>query len=526
MTDVAVEAGHQAGKITTENTANGSNGVHTNGSVPNGANGLSESKPVGSYPPSGIEVLIIGTGLAGLTAALECIRKGHSVRVLERNSSINTAGDMYFMGLSATRFFKHWPEMSEEYDKISLHNAWIQTFKHSGEEIIKPLPVAARLKAQGLDPKTPPGTFQMRPLVYKMFVREVEKQGVHIEYNERVVDFEEDASKGKAYAITSEGKRYEADVIIAADGVGSKSQKLVGGQVRAISSGRAMWRAAFPIECLDQNPEVKQFFKMANEGTDPIVRTWLGPNTYALTLTRPDCMIWIMNHDASGSEAESWSNTIEVDEVLQGMDKMFPSEVPKWAPIFLDLVKCTPTKTIINFELLWRNPQPKWASPGGRVVQIGDAAHSFLPASGNGATQAIEDSVSLASCLEIGGKEKIPDSVRAHVRFRFVRTACAQKLGFSNAELLQDTNWDEVKLDPRRAAPKLPSWIFKHDPEKYAYENYDAAVEAVKNDVKAGEETWEPNYPTGYKWEPWHIEDIMEDMRNGKSISLGAGNWD
>jgi len=50
------------------------------------------SKPPGSYPDSGIDVLIVGTGLAGLTAALECTRKGHNVRVLERHATINTQG--------------------------------------------------------------------------------------------------------------------------------------------------------------------------------------------------------------------------------------------------------------------------------------------------------------------------------------------------------------------------------------------------------------------------------------------------
>jgi FAD binding domain len=53
-----------------------------------------ESKPLGSYPESGIDVLIVGTGLAGLTAAIECTRKGHNVRVLERNATINTAGQL------------------------------------------------------------------------------------------------------------------------------------------------------------------------------------------------------------------------------------------------------------------------------------------------------------------------------------------------------------------------------------------------------------------------------------------------
>lgn len=51
-----------------------------------------ESRPVGSYPATGIDVLIVGTGFAGLTAAIECTRKGHNVQILERNATTNTAG--------------------------------------------------------------------------------------------------------------------------------------------------------------------------------------------------------------------------------------------------------------------------------------------------------------------------------------------------------------------------------------------------------------------------------------------------
>lgn len=218
---------------------------------------------------------------------------------------------MYFMGLSATRFFKHWPEMKEEYESIGMHNAWIETHKHSGECMIPPLYVAERLRVQGLDPKTPPGTFQMRPLIYKMFVKQVKKLGVDVQFSTRIVDFYEDEAKGKGGCIDADGKHYEADVVVAADGIGSKSQKLVGGQVRARSSGRAMWRAAFDVSHLDQDPEVKDFYKMAGpNNSEPIVRTFLGPSTYALTLTRPDTMIWIMNHDVSRIECTVCSTFI------------------------------------------------------------------------------------------------------------------------------------------------------------------------------------------------------------------------
>ena len=174
------------------------------------------------------------------------------------------------MGLSATRFLKHWPVMQKRYDEISLHNAWIETFKHSGEQMLKPQKVADRLHAVGLDPGNAPGAFQMRPLVYKMLLDQVKALGIDIQFNKRVVDYFEN---GKGGVELEDGTKLEADIVIAADGIGSKSQKLVGGQVRARSSGRAMWRAVFPVEEMDKNPEVKEFFALQN-GSDPIVRTF------------------------------------------------------------------------------------------------------------------------------------------------------------------------------------------------------------------------------------------------------------
>lgn len=86
--DSAIDSAKQANgqKPTNGNTTNGDH------PVANGNGTLPEVKPVGSYPKSGIDVLIVGTGLAGLTASIECVRKGHNVKVLERNSTINTAG--------------------------------------------------------------------------------------------------------------------------------------------------------------------------------------------------------------------------------------------------------------------------------------------------------------------------------------------------------------------------------------------------------------------------------------------------
>lgn len=50
--------------------------------------------PDGTAPPnsSGIHVIIVGLGVAGLTAAIECYRKGHRVTLFERSPVVKGVG--------------------------------------------------------------------------------------------------------------------------------------------------------------------------------------------------------------------------------------------------------------------------------------------------------------------------------------------------------------------------------------------------------------------------------------------------
>jgi 2-polyprenyl-6-methoxyphenol hydroxylase-like FAD-dependent oxidoreductase len=83
--------------------------------------------------------------------------------------------------------------------------------------------------------------------------------------------FEREGEKGGVEL--EDGTNIEASLVVAADGIGSKANKLVGGEVRARSSGRAMWRAVMPVSCLESDPEVKEAYSL-KDGVDPIVRTY------------------------------------------------------------------------------------------------------------------------------------------------------------------------------------------------------------------------------------------------------------
>lgn len=89
---------------------------------------------------------------------------------------------------------------------------------------------------------------------------------------------------------------------------------------------------------------------------------------------------------------------------------------PKLKKVFMK----TPKDRLIDFKLLWRDPLETWVSPGSRMMLIGDAAHAFLPTSGQGAGQAIEDAATLAVCLELSGKGKVQQTFRATQAIRYV----------------------------------------------------------------------------------------------------------
>ena len=89
-----------------------------------------------------------------------------------------------------------------------------------------------------------------------------------------------------------------------------------------------------------------------------------------------------------------------------------------WHLALLELLKQTPPESIVDWRLPWRDPRDVWVSHSGRIVQIGDAGHSFTPTAGNGGTQACVVGMALTACLMLAGKEKIALATRVHNELR------------------------------------------------------------------------------------------------------------
>lgn len=55
-------------------------------------NKFASAKPIERQPSSGLSILVVGGGIAGLGFAIEAYRKGHDVRIIDRRPNFDDYG--------------------------------------------------------------------------------------------------------------------------------------------------------------------------------------------------------------------------------------------------------------------------------------------------------------------------------------------------------------------------------------------------------------------------------------------------
>jgi 2-polyprenyl-6-methoxyphenol hydroxylase-like FAD-dependent oxidoreductase len=90
-----------------------------------------------------------------------------------------------------------------------------------------------------------------------------------------------------------------------------------------------------------------------------------------------------------------------------------------WRPPIPQIIAATDPAVILQNDIADRPPLAGWSA--GRVTLLGDAAHPMTPNLGQGACQALEDAVVLASCLD--GTTDLCAALRAYEHRRIPRTS-------------------------------------------------------------------------------------------------------
>jgi 2-polyprenyl-6-methoxyphenol hydroxylase-like FAD-dependent oxidoreductase len=435
-------------------------------------------------------------------------------------------GDLIIIQPSAAAVFRHWPSMAAELeaDKVSAPTYYV---RHNGEVIYGPSEPSynePEFIAERVDHPYV-GAVNIRKKFYRTLLRQVARVGLTVSYGQRVDSYFEDEEAGLAGVVTGDGGRRVAHIVVAADAFNSRSELLIAGETLPTrSSGMSVYRGAFPRSLTLNDPVFEKRWPKDAYSKE----YWLGPGMHMGLYVSPDIVAFGLTPrnkfllEGSEEPTESWEPNVNPEDVLKVLRR-----VPDWDPAIEALVEKAPKGALIHWPLLWRNLRPNWTSKGGRVVQMGDCAHSSVPASAAGGTMALEDAVTLATCLQLassGGPSGAPLGAKIYNRLRYERVSCIQKMAFVNSQLLNasTTDWNAIKKDPKNIRIRFPKWVFRHDPEAYAYDKYGSAYANLVGEA----EFKNTNFPAGHKFVPWTIEEVQEEIVAGKRVEdFLDGDW-
>jgi 2-polyprenyl-6-methoxyphenol hydroxylase-like FAD-dependent oxidoreductase len=339
------------------------------------------------------------------------------------------------------------------------------------------------------------GRIIARPALHKALMDALEAENVSIRCEAKVCRYWETDSEG-GVELTN-GEIIRADLVVAADGIHSKSWTLVSGvEPEIYPSGLAMFRAAFPLDHAMANPILREKW-MPSDSADKM-GFFLSGKSFGIVMFGQNKASWVWQHNENPETSrESWAATLSPEDALQQLDKE-----GQWGADLRATIASTPQNHIVDWRLMRRELKREWASPKGRLIQIGDAAHPYLPTTVNGGTQALEDGVSLATCLRLAvekhGVAAMPDAVKVHNVLRFERVAAIETTGMERTNKHRQVNFEAVKKNPELIRNEPAKWQIEHDPEDYANEQFEECFTCLKS----GKTFVNTNKPAEYVFRP------------------------
>ncbi|KAK9843651.1 hypothetical protein WJX81_001154 [Elliptochloris bilobata] len=326
--------------------------------------------------------MITGAGIGGLVLAVGLLKKGFDVHVFERDLTA-IRGEGKYRGpiqvqsnaLAALEALD--AQVAEEVlaegcitgDRVNglvdgVSGKWYVKFDTFHPAVEKGLPVTRVVSRVTL-----------QAILAEACIR-VAGEGV-IQNNVHIVDYEEkvdDTGVKRVWAICEDGRRFEGDLLIGADGIWSKvRRKLIG----------------------KTEPSYSQYtcYTGIADFTPPDIdtvgyRVFLGNGKYFVSSdVGGGKMQWYGFHKecAGGKDPEGRKKARLLD--IFG----------HWTDMVTDLIRATPEDDVLRRDIFDRPPIFKWTQ--GRVALLGDSAHAMQPNLGQGGCMAIEDGYCLATDL-------------------------------------------------------------------------------------------------------------------------------
>jgi salicylate hydroxylase len=379
-----------------------------------------------------LRVAIVGGGIGGVAAAVALLRRGMDVRLYEQAPALTEVGAGVAIQPNGARMLR----------RLGV-----------GEELL-------RFGARWVDPqfRRPDGTYAAAMWPPEL-ANEIEFYGMHradllamfvdrlpagvVHTGHRCIGFEQDDEQ--AVITFANGVRATADIVVAADGIHSTLQQFVVAPSPPLFSGSVAHRGVVSAASVAWPPGA--------------MRNWLGAGKHFLVFpVRAGELINYVGFVSTDEQTkESWS--------APGDPAALAREFAGWDPLVETII--AQVKTTFRWGLYDREPLATWTR--GRLTLLGDAAHPMLPHAGQGANQAIEDGVALATVLSRADRASAPRALLIYERLRREHTAGVQHKSRLNGARYDAASGDLGARDRQLAAQHQErAWIWNYDAEAEA----------------------------------------------------------
>ncbi|MEI2647933.1 MAG: FAD-dependent oxidoreductase [Dermatophilaceae bacterium] len=325
-----------------------------------------------------MQVIVVGAGIGGLTAAVALSRRGHAVTLIDRAPAFEAIGAGLLMAPNAVHALA---SLGIDLDGVGVPLDTLDLADAGGR-------VLGSVNLGRLAREFGPSFGITRPALHESILRALpDSVSVHLGH---AVDAIASSVKDRV-TVHSGDLTWEADLVVGADGLHSRIREIACGPQTLRYAGETCWRGIVPLAV--GHRAVEQWGDGTRVGVFP--------------MTADTAYYYLLRCVPQGAPPPAWDELRTHFTAYRGLAGEAIAAIGDVPPLHHDLLELD---------------RPVWGAE--RVLLLGDAAHAMTPNVGQGAAMAIEDAITLARVLDDG----IDGALARHRTLREPRVRSVQLL--------------------------------------------------------------------------------------------------
>lgn len=216
-----------------------------------------------------LDIAIVGAGLGGLAAAISIAQSGHNVTVFEAAKELAEVGAGLQLTPNCTKILQNYG-LSDAFWSSGAEPTSLTVHRYTGSILAHDDAFSTRIRQRYGAPFLDMHRCDLQLALYQR----AKELGVEFKFGSRIADME--LQLARPVVVTEEGRRFDADLIVAADGLWSRCRaKLLGRVDPPKPTGDLAYRVVLDLNQI-QDPELRQWV------SKPTCHFWIGPGAHAV----------------------------------------------------------------------------------------------------------------------------------------------------------------------------------------------------------------------------------------------------